>query len=410
MIKKLRTKIIIFGFFSATLVFAIGLATLFGISHARLNDERLALLNSEFDKEDWRLVEPSSISGMVLAEYDPVTLQRKWMLVGNGVKQSEEFLQDALDKVTLRHFDSGLLGVKIVYSRRVQGDVLRIAMYDRDFSSPQNNKYLIYTILALIAGSALFFLISYFMARIALKPVEVTWKRQRQFVADASHELKTPLSVIRANTELVASHGDQTVDSQMQWIDNTRFEVERMTALVNDLLFLAKNDEGLKEELDTVNLSECVESVVLSQEVLLYEKGKSFCYDITPDITVLGNSNQLCQLTTILLDNANKYSKGSGNIVLSLSLPQGLVVREAELRVSNDCEPLSAEQLEHLFDRFYTVDQSRDRSHNGNGLGLAIAQTICENHDGAISASYADGRITFVVTMPVNKIMGIIDQ
>ncbi len=403
MIKKLRAKIIILSFVSVCIVFVIGLAVLLFIGYARLNDERIAHLTGEFSIEDWSTVQPSSIGGIVLAEYDLQTKQFLLRCRGAGVSQSDEYVEQALERVINRHSDDGTLGFGMVYSRRINGNVMRIAIYDRGYNSSRETKYLIYSLIALLVGAACYLLISYFLAKMALRPVEITWKRQKQFVADASHELKTPLAVIRANTDLVASHKNATVASQMQWIENTRFETNRMTELVNDLLFLAKNDEGLKEELAAVDFSDCAESVVLSQEVLLYEHGKTFIYEITPHLSVLGSDGQLKQLVTILLDNANKYSVDEGNIRLTLHPAQTILGRTAELKVSNDCKELSEEQTSHLFDRFYTVDQARDKSCTGNGLGLAIAQTICENHEGVISAEYSDGRITFTAQLPLNK-------
>lgn len=403
MIRKLRTKIIVYSFISVCVVFMMGLAVLFGIGYSRLNDERVVRLNNEFVIDDWHTVSPSSISGIVLAEYDIEQDNISLKVVGDGIKQTESETDDILKRIITRRFDEGLIGINVVYTKRIDGTVMRIAYMDRGFNSSKDVKYAVYSVVALFVGSIAYLIICNFLAHLALKPVEVTWKRQKQFVADASHELKTPLSVIKANTELIAAHSKDTVASQMKWVDNTRFEVERMTALVNDLLFLAKNDEGLKEQLDTVNFSECVTSVVLAQEVLLYEKGKVFDYDIAPNLSVLGNDGQLKQLVTILLDNANKYSKGEGNIRLTLSVASSIVGKIAELKVSNDCEYITPEQLEHLFDRFYMIDQSRDKSHTGTGLGLAIAQTICENHEGEITASFADGRITFTAQLPIYR-------
>ena len=229
--------------------------------------------------------------------------------------------------------------------------------------------------------------------------MEESWNKQKQFVADASHELKTPLSVIMANTEIMASHPDATVASQGKWIENTRSETQRMAELVNDLLFLAKNDDGLKVQMACVNLSDCVETTVLSYEAIFYENGKSFCYDIAPELYVQGNEGQIKQLTTILLDNANKYSSDDGNIKLSVTAAG----KHIQLAIVNDCEPITDEQMSHLFDRFYTIDPSRNKNTAGNGLGLSIAQIICRTHGGNITAEYADGRITFTATLPVLK-------
>ena len=113
------------------------------------------------------------------------------------------------------------------------------------------------------------------MARFAIKPVEESWIKQKQFIADASHELKTPLSVILANTEIISSHQEETVASQMKWVENTRAEAQRMAGLVADLLFLAKNDDGLKVQMEDVNLSDCVGTIVLGYDAIFYENKKA---------------------------------------------------------------------------------------------------------------------------------------
>ena len=170
-----------------------------------------------------------------------------------------------------------------------------------------------------------------------------------------------------------------------------------MAELVASLLFLAKNDDGLKVELKTVNLSDCVSTTVLGQDAVFYENGKKFDYSLAENITVIGNETQLKQLVTILLDNANKYSLGDGNIELNLSANG----RHAVITVANDSEQLTNEQLSHLFDRFYTVDESRNS--RGNGLGLSIAKTIVDTHGGTINVECRDGRTTFTVTLPIKR-------
>ncbi len=403
MIKKLRVKIIVYSFLSVLVVFLMGLAVLLGIGYSRLNEERIVRLKDELAVEDWNSVKPSSVKGLVLTEYnvktDAVTLQ----IVGEEVHLSAHDIARAVERIAGRRMNDGVLNVKILYAKQTAGSVTRIVIYDRDYSGSQDIKYGVYSLIALAVGSVCYLLICYFLSVLALRPVESTWKRQKQFIADASHELKTPLAVIRANAELISSHPDEKVSDQSQWLDNIGFETERMTELVKDLLFLAKNDEGLKEQLDVVHLSDCVESVVLAQEVLLYERGKTFHYKIAVDLQIMGSEGQLKQLCAILLDNAGKYSVGEGNISLTLAPIQTLSGRYAELKVSNDCREIGDEQLRHLFDRFYTVDQSRDKTQTGTGLGLAIAQTICENHGGSIDARYADGRIMFVALLPLYR-------
>ena len=396
MISKLRKKIIAINVISVCIVFVIAMILVFGTGYARINDERIIRLVGVVEQESWRDLEISKLRGIVVVECSQ-TEQEYLVTSGEGVKLTEEQIHNVVEKVVKMNKNEGWATLRVLYAKRTVDGVTRIALYDRNSNMTGVLMYIMYTLIALIVGSISYLVISYVLARIALKPVEESWNKQKQFLADASHELKTPLSIIMANTEIIAGHGDETVDSQRKWIENTRSESERMAGLVNDLLFLAKNDDGLKAQMDTVNLSECVETIVLSYEAVLYENGKTFNYSIAPELIVFGNEGQLKQLIAILLDNANKYSVESGNISLGVET----VGKNAQISVSNDCDELTEEQLEHLFDRFYTVDQSR--SNAGNGLGLSIAQVICNTHRGKIAAEYSDGRICFEVSLPLYK-------
>ena len=399
MISKLRKKIIAINVISVCIVFVIAMVIMFGTGYARINDERIIRLNGIVEQDSLRDLEISKLKGIVVVEYDEATAQILSTTFGEDVTLTDVQIKDAVDKVATKDKTEGWVNTQVLYAKRCQDGVTRIALYDRDSNMTGVLLYLLFTVIALILGSVSYLVISMVLARVALAPVEESWNKQKQFLADASHELRTPLSVIMANTEIIASHSEETVQSQKKWIENTRTESERMAELINDLLFLAKNDDGVKAQMDTVNLSECVETVVLSYEAVLYENGKAFSYTVAPDLLVYGNVGQLKQLVTILLDNANKYSVDAGNISLGVEN----LGKNAHICVSNDCDELTESELSHLFDRFYTVDQSRNKSNAGNGLGLSIAQVITHNHRGKITVEYADGRITFTVSLPVYK-------
>ena len=399
MINKLRKKIIILNVISVCVVFLIAIAFMFGTGYKRIAYERSARLNNMLDYDSWADDIAEGYKGTALIECDVANGQIERRSFNKEFNLPPEQLQEIVNEVLARTDTAGSISNRVQYCKKTVEGTVRIVLFDR-FSSASNLRvYLWYTLTAVLIGVLCYFVISLILAQIALKPVENNWAKQKQFVADASHELKTPLSVIMANTEIIASHGEETVESQMKWIENTRSESQRMAELVNDLLFLAKNDDGLKAQMEVVNLSECIETIVLSQESLFYENGKSFTYEIAPDLRVFGNVGQLKQLATILLDNANKYSTGSGNIRLEVNA----VGKHAQITVSNDCAPLTDEQLDHLFDRFYTVDESRNKNVTGNGLGLSIAQIICVTHRGNISADYDDGTVTFTATLPLSK-------
>lgn len=399
MINKLRTKLVIINLISVGIVFLGAIAFMFGIGYQRLSAERSARLAGMLDYVSWSEELATQYKGSAVIEYDQNSEQIARESYSAEFGLSAEQLPDLVESVLMQSKQSGVISNRVQYSKKMVDDTTRIVLFDRYSRGSSLWLYMWYSVTAVLIGALCYFVVSLILAHIALKPIETNWAKQKQFVADASHELKTPLSVIMANTEIIASHADETVESQMKWIENTRSESARMAELVNDLLFLAKNDDVHKAQMEPLNLSECIETIVLSQESLFYENGKAFSYEISPQVRIFGNMGQLKQLATILLDNANKYSVGEGNIRLEVAA----VGKHAQLTVSNDCAPLTNEQLSHLFDRFYTVDESRNKNVTGNGLGLSIAQIICLSHRGNIKADYADGTITFTATLPLYK-------
>ena len=355
-------------------------------------------LNFDTQQDEIRFEDEKIFDDVALAVYDVRTHQVEWFFGGNANLSREE-LSRYVRPIVQDIRREGWVNISVRYVKAVEGSKVKIAFNNLGASSGNLVVFAVSVLGALTLGIIVYFLFSLFLARIALRPVEDSWKKQKQFVADASHELKTPLSVILANTDILASHKDETVESQMKWVENTRAEAVRMAELVNQLLFLAKNDDGLKVQMQDVNFSNCVEGIVLGYDAVFYEKKHKFSYEVTPDVWVVGNEGQLKQLVTILLDNANKYSKGEGNITLRLQ-NNG---KHCTLTVANDSEQLSEEQLSHLFDRFYTVDNSRNKNNGGNGLGLNIAQVICQTHNGSIRVSCENGRTSFEVTLPLKR-------
>ena len=231
--------------------------------------------------------------------------------------------------------------------------------------------------------------VSLLLAGLFVKPVRDAWEQQQTFVADASHELKTPLTVILANTEILRSHPDSTVAEQEQWVDSTLEEAQGMKSLVDKLLYLAKSDaKKIKTENEEVDLSELVFSSVLQFEPVAFENGVETDSDIDQDIRITCDRDQIRRLTHILLDNAVKYAGGNGRVFVSLKRSD----KHAELSVNNTGAPIPPEDLPHLFERFYRSDKARTAG-GGYGLGLAIAKTIADANGAAIrvSSSERDG-------------------
>lgn len=247
-----------------------------------------------------------------------------------------------------------------------------------------------YTLIFGGAALVLFFFLSVFLAKKIVHPLEESYKKQKQFISDAGHELKTPVSVVSANTELLFREiGDN------QWLQNIQYENERMGILVDQLLDLAKT-ENVTVQTEEIDFSRLVAGEVLPFESVAFEKGIIIDSNITKGIDVKGNSAQLKQLVSILLDNAIRHSKGQGKIHLSLTKQHNF----AFLSVINKSDEIPPQQREQIFERFYRVDTARNGDDKHYGLGLAIAKAIATSHKGNINVECFDGFIKFTVQIP----------
>lgn len=248
---------------------------------------------------------------------------------------------------------------------------------------------------ALIGGLSLlaFLGISMLLARWAVGPVEKAWQQQKQFVSDASHELKTPLTVIMSNAELLQLP-EYDEESKTQFSRNILTMSIQMRHLVESLLELARADR-VRQDFDRVELSQVIEQALLPFEPVLFEKGLQMESAIQPGIFLRGNARYLKQVLDILLDNAMKYSV-PGVVTVELSR-QGK--GKCLLTVSNPGDPIPAEELERIFDRFYRRDKSRSRD-GSFGLGLSIAKTVVTEHGGRIWAKSNETGSCFFVELP----------
>ncbi len=270
---------------------------------------------------------------------------------------------------------------------------------DRSFELAMLRRLILISVIIGIASLVVLFIISLFLATWAIEPVKKSWEKQKQFVADASHELKTPLTVIGTNVDVVLANEDDTVKNQKKWLHYIKDESSRMSDLVNDLLYLAKVDNHEdKLVLSSFLFSDLVTESALFFEPLVYEKGKTMETDIAPRIFMTGDQKKMKQLLMILLDNALKYSDENGHIALSLKSEKDKI----KLTVTNTGKKIPPEDLDRIFERFYQVDASRDRKVGGHGLGLSIAKSIVEDHKGTIAVSSTEENTSFTVTFPHN--------
>ena len=321
----------------------------------------------------------------------------------DNVTVTDDLLEQAVEAVENTSSDSGVLrDLRLRYLVQEGEDgIVRIAFVDMSW---EQDALMSMAFSVLPVGSIALiclFAISFLLSTLALKPVTQAWEQQRQFVADASHELKTPITVILANAGIVLAHPNDTVTSQQKWITFIQEEGTRMRSLVEDMLFLAKNDAA-RQPLShiPVQMSELVTECVLLFEPVAFESGITLESTIEPDLSLCGDEGQLRRLVMILLDNAVKYSGTSGKVQIRLCRVQEKVV----LSVRNTGQPIAPEHLPHIFERFYRADSARSRDRGGYGLGLAIAEAITRGHGGKITAESDSIRGTvFAAAFPVKS-------
>ena len=397
MIRKLRLKIVGISVVTVAVVLVSALVILALSTRSQMaqsSEARLyKALEGKLDKSE--LPGSSGLPCFVAEVYSGGTIRLSGSSYYN--LQDEEMVLHIVQAALEREDDSGVLGdYSLRYLRRIGVVSVRIAFTDCTMEQATMRSLLLRSGLVALAALAVLAGLSYCLAGLVVGPVKRAWQEQKQFVSDASHELKTPLTVILSSSELAAE--EQDVQRTKQYVEGIHAESLRMKALVEDMLTLARTESGTRPETEAVDLSDTVLESVLAFEPVAFESGRELVYDIQPELTVMGSGVQLRRLTDILLDNAVKYA-AEGTPIRLLLRQEG---RCAALRVENRGETIPAEKLRHIFDRFYRADESRSGG-EGFGLGLAIAQSIAQSHGGSIGCASEEGVTRFIVTLPLQK-------
>ena len=321
---------------------------------------------------------------------------------GNSTKDEEEHFRtvhDAMDTIRRRGSDSGTLEIDEVPYRYLyqkdQSGSYQLVLMNRTMEISSLTRMLVIFILLSVVGLCLMFGLSAVLANWTVTPIACAWEKQKQFVADASHELKTPLAVISANTEVILSNPQEQVSGQSKWLSYIQSETMRMSKLITNLLTVARMDESknASENAEPLHLSELVSNICLVFEPVIYEHGKTLNRVILRNVRLRAEEDNMRQLLSILLDNAVLHSTPEAQITVMLSRDAQGKIR---LSVSNTAKDIPPEQLSHLFDRFYRLD--KEGSPNGSGLGLSIAKSIVHQMNGTLTVTSENQLVTFVAT------------
>ena len=317
----------------------------------------------------------------------------------SGLEDTDALTAILTDCLAQEEDEGSLPGYALRYLRQDDGLYTQIAFVDISLETAALRQmmasYLRIALLslALLAGAS--FLLSLRVTR----PVERAWRQQRQFFSDASHELKTPLTVILSNAEML--EGAALPERESRWRDNILSEARQMRKLVEEMLTLSRTEDAQRKPTAAdVDLSDLAEDCALAFEPVAFEAGKPLSWNVTPALTVSGDGEKLRRLLSIFLDNAAKYGAPGEGIVLSLRAERN----QAVLSVSNGSggHPIPPEELPRLFERFYRTDTSRGEQ-SGFGLGLPIAQAIAKEHHGALRAESDEKTTRFTFTLPLKK-------
>lgn len=396
MLKKLRIKFIVVNMSIVLAMLVIIFGMVYHFTRRNMEEQSINLLHTVAQNPG------KPVEGGANARLPYFTLQINiWgKIVVSGSSyfdlENEAFIQELIREVYNREENSGIIEshALLYYTISSHGEQIMAFV---DISSQKNTLSMLMQTNLLIGFCSLvvFFGISFCLARWAVKPVEKAWRQQKQFVSDASHELKTPLTVIMSNAELLQSP-DCSEENREQFADSILTMSRRMRNLVEGLLELARADNGqVKKNFAPVDMSTLTEEALLPFEPMYFERGLLLEGVIEPGIRLMGNEQYLRQTVDILLDNAMKYS--APGVVSVYLRRQG---RNCLLMVSNPGEPIPREDLQRIFERFYRSDQAR--TGNGSfGLGLSIAKSVTQEHGGRIWAeSNATGNC-FIVQLPV---------
>ena len=426
MLKRLRRKIVALIMVLVGLVLigsmALGPVLLF----IKLNDAAENVLIESADRGPLKLGGPrigrqptpsakelDSISGNPYPVFC-VSLTADGTLVANSKATSMDdgVLADAIERVMASTADTGRIhDLSLMYARVATDEGVNVAFLDTTIIDDNVVSSVVLALQRIAIGMVVLFGIAVVCARYVTRPVAEAWAQQQRFVADASHELKTPLTVILASADIMGQHPEKSVGEQGKWVSSIEDEAKRMKKLVEELLAAARADEevaagsGAKTDapMSTVDFSELVARSCLHLEAVAFDKNISFAWTAQDNLACKGREEELERLVKILLENAMKYAApcaAQGAAQAQVTLRAERAGAKIKLWVRNSGEPIAPDVLPHLFERFYRADPARGGGESF-GLGLYIAHTVAEGHHGSLAAaSSSTGGTVFTLMLP----------
>ena len=310
----------------------------------------------------------------------------------NTASSKSDNVNDEIKKyaieVSNRNSDEGYIGNYIYKVRKLGIIGKEVTLIESENTIKQLKTTIIVAFVIGVLGLIIIYIIAKRISNTIVKPVENSFEKQKQFVSDASHELKTPLAVIEANADVL-----QDKVGENKWITYIQKEVQSMDKLVNDLLVLARMENTNTSNNQKFDLSKEVQMAVSVFESMIYEKKIELETNISEGLEFNGDKEDIKHIISIILDNAIKHTEENGKIIVNTSKEKSNI----KIEIKNQGEPIPEEEREKIFERFYRVDKARNRSEKRYGLGLSIAKGIVEKYNGIIFAISKDGFTSFII-------------
>lgn len=377
MFKKLKRKFIIMNITIISIILFFSFTTIYLINYRALLDNNMEKLNRA-----------SSISirpndHPIFDEMEMKDLNSSFSIIKIGsdvhvlsyLSLDDDYYNQLLNSTLSSNKNIGNLeldDIEWMYLKTVTNNITKIAYIDVTDSNDSISTLLVTLIVIWFLMNIVVFYVSLYFSSKMLKPVEEAWIKQKRFIADASHELKTPLAIIGANIDVVSSNEKDSVKSQEKWIGYIKTEVLSMNKLITQLLNVASNNDS-SISVSNVNVSSLINDIILSMETFLYEKNIKMENNISNNIVIETDLIKLRQLIVILTDNAIKYTNSNGCIKINLYKEKGYIY----FNISNSGAKIEKTDLPYIFDRLYKCDKART-SDNSFGLGLSIARDIVD--------------------------------
>lgn len=401
MIKKLRRKFVCINMAIVVVMLLTVLGTIFFVSKNNIERQNEGMMRN-IAMNPMMAGRPDDRSGDIHLPFFTLQLGKDGKIIARGGGyydlSDEEFLDEIMKTVEDSNSDIGTIDeYNLRYFKSFNPkDKTSVYVFSNISSSRDALKGLLKTCIGVfVAAFAVFLIISVLLARWAVKPVEEAWTKQKQFVSDASHELKTPLTVITTCSEMLAS-GELNEEQNKTLVSNIQTETYQMRGLVEEMLRLSRIETETRQETENLDFSRIVKEQVAYFEPVFFEKGLSICENIEDGIIVRGEKNRLGQAVEALIDNAQKYCHAGSETVVTLKSRQ----KFCELTVTDKGDAIPEKDLENIFERFYRADEARSLNHS-YGLGLAIAKAAVESCGGEIKAESSNGNNSFIIILPI---------